>query len=113
MFAERITPVRFDHMLVNEYEPGQGISSHRDYMTFGSPVVSLSLLSPCVMDFRHTASDRVEHLLLPRRSLLILANEARYEWEHAIAARKTDAWNGVPLKRGRRLSVTFRFQLAE
>ena len=53
LFADGITDRPFDHMLVNEYLPGQGIAPHRDYAPFGRTVVSLSLLSACVMDFRH------------------------------------------------------------
>ena len=52
---EGVTDVPFDQMLVNEYQPGQGIAPHRDYAPFGRTVVSLSLLSACVMDFRHPA----------------------------------------------------------
>lgn len=109
LFAGGVTDVPFDQMLVNEYLPGQGIAPHRDYEPFGRTVVSLSLLSPYVMDFRHRATGRKERLLLEPRSLLVLSDEARYGWEHGIAARKKDAWQGLPLQRGRRLSVTFRF----
>ncbi|OAI54520.1 hypothetical protein AYO47_09970 [Planctomyces sp. SCGC AG-212-M04] len=98
----------FDQMLINEYEPGQGIAMHRDYEPFDRTVVSLSLLAPCVMDFRHVASGRKESLLLERRSLIVLSDEARYEWEHGIARRKSDGWQGRVIPRGRRLSVTFR-----
>jgi alkylated DNA repair dioxygenase AlkB len=110
LLADGVTPEPFDQMLVNEYLPGQGISPHRDYAPFGRTVVSLSLLSACVMDFRHPPTGRRESLLLERRSLLVLAGEARYDWEHGIAPRKRDAWHGLPVERGRRLSVTFRFR---
>jgi alkylated DNA repair dioxygenase AlkB len=98
----------FDQMLVNEYVPGQGIALHRDYEPFDRTVVSLSLLAPCVMEFRHVASGRKETLLLERRSLVALSDEARYEWEHGIARRKNDRWQGRTIPRARRLSVTFR-----
>src|SRR3954465_12461787 len=109
LFAGGVTDVPFDQMLVNEYLPGQGIAPHRDYEPFGRTVVSLSLLSPCVMDFRHRPTGRKGLLLLEPRSLLVLRDEARHDWEHGIAARKKDTWHGLPLQRGRRLSVTFRF----
>lgn len=103
-----ITERPFDHMLINEYLPGQGISMHRDYQPFDRTVVSLTLLSPCLMDFRHAKDGRQYALLLERRSLLVLSDEARYQWQHGIAPRKTDVWKGLRLPRGRRLSVTFR-----
>jgi alkylated DNA repair dioxygenase AlkB len=95
-------------MLVNEYEPGQGIALHRDYDPFDRTIVSLSLLAPAVMDFSHAADGRRESLLLEPRSLLILRDEARYDWQHGIARRKTDRWQGERIPRSRRLSVTFR-----
>jgi alkylated DNA repair dioxygenase AlkB len=110
LLADGVTDTPFDHMLVNEYLPGQGIAPHRDYAPYGRTVVSLSLLSPCVMDFRHPPTGRKECLLLERRSLLVLADEARHDWEHGIAPRKHDRWHGLPVDRGRRLSVTFRFR---
>ena len=74
LFAGGVTDVPFDQMLVNEYQPGQGIAPHRDYEPFGRTVVSLSLLSPCVMDFRHRPTGRRERLLLEPRSLLVLSD---------------------------------------
>jgi len=110
MFTDGVTDRPFDQMLVNEYTPGEGISSHRDYAPYGRTVVSLSLLSFCVMDFRHTGSGRKESLLLEPRSLLVLSDEARFEWEHGIAPRKSDVWQGIKWYRDRRVSVTFRFR---
>jgi alkylated DNA repair dioxygenase AlkB len=108
MFREGISARPFDQMLVNEYEPGQGIALHKDYEPFDRTVVSLSLLSPVVMDFRYAADERRASLLLEPRSLLILSDEARYDWQHGIARRKSDRWQGERLIRKRRFSVTFR-----
>jgi alkylated DNA repair dioxygenase AlkB len=112
MLVDGVTDRPFDQLLVNEYQPGQGIAPHRDYAPFGRTVVTLSLLSPCVMDFRHPRTGRKETLLLEPRSLVVLSDEARYEWEHGIAPRKRDDWHGLPVGRSRRLSVTFRFRTA-
>ena len=108
IFKEGLTERPFNQMLVNEYLPGQGIAMHRDYEPFDRTVVSLSLLSPCVMDFRRGRTGPQKSLLLEPRSLLLLSDEARYEWEHGIARRKVDPWHGLRIPRGRRLSITFR-----
>ncbi len=108
MFAEGISDRLFDQMLINEYFPGQGIAMHCDYKPFDRTVVSLSLLSPCVMNFRHVEDGRTTSMLLETRSLLILSDEARYRWQHGIARRKNDRWQGQVIPRSRRLSVTFR-----
>jgi ADP-ribose pyrophosphatase YjhB (NUDIX family) len=43
-----------------------------------------------------------------RNCLLVLADEARYGWQHGIARRKNDRRQRELLPRRRRLSVTFR-----
>jgi alkylated DNA repair dioxygenase AlkB len=101
-------PQVFDQMLVNEYLPGQGIALHRDYEPFDRTVVSISLLSSCVMDLRRVKDNRRESILLEPLSLLSLSDGARYEWEHGIARRKNDRWKGALIPRVRRISVTFR-----
>jgi alkylated DNA repair dioxygenase AlkB len=105
---EGISERPFDQMLVNEYCPGQGISMHRDYLSFDRTVVSLSLLSRCIMDFYLEEANLKASLLLEPRSLLILSDDARYKWQHGIAARKSDRWQHLILPRSRRLSITFR-----
>jgi alkylated DNA repair dioxygenase AlkB len=95
-------------MLVNEYQPGQGIALHRDYEPYDRTVVSVSLLNGCVMDFRRLVDGHRESLWLAPCSMLILSDEARYEWEHGIARRKSDVLDGLRTPRARRLSVTFR-----
>src|SRR4051812_7438989 len=82
MQREGISDREFDQMLINEYLPGQGIALHVDYRPFDRTVVSLSLLAPCVMDFHRVSDGHREHLLLEPRSLLILSDAARYEWQH-------------------------------
>lgn len=93
-----------DQVIINEYQPGQGISAHIDCEPcFGHRIFSLSLGSTAMMEFTQKGMEKVEVLLAPR-SLVMLYGEARYNWKHAIPARKTD--NGQ--KRGRRISLTFR-----
>jgi alkylated DNA repair dioxygenase AlkB len=107
---ERISERPFDQLLVNEYLPGQGIAFHRDYEPFDRTVLSLSLLSMCVMEFRGSPATQRVPLLLERRSLLILTDDARYKWQHGIARRRNDIWHGLKIPRLRRLSITFRLR---
>ena len=99
-----------DQVIVNEYQPGQGIASHIDCEPcFKDTIVSMSLGSGCVMNFTNK-SDRTKKIpvWLAPRSLVVLSGEARYEWLHGIAARKSDEWDGQRHNRGRRISLTFR-----
>jgi alkylated DNA repair dioxygenase AlkB len=98
-----------DQLIVNEYEPGQGISAHVDCIPcFGAIVCSLTLGSGCIMKFTEVAGAGTESLLLECGSLLVLAGAARYQWKHGIPARKSDRVNGGILRRERRVSLTFR-----
>jgi alkylated DNA repair dioxygenase AlkB len=102
-------PVMPDQLIVNEYLPGQGISTHVDCVPcFGPVICSVSLASQCVMIFSSVMGDQSESLLLERGSLLVLSGDARYKWRHAIPARKADKFSGEVLARGRRVSLTFR-----
>lgn len=98
-----------DQVIINEYQPGQGIAPHIDCVPcFEETVASISLGSSCVMDFTHpTTGEKIDHLMEPC-SLLIFSGDARYQWKHGIAARKTDKHNGQTIQRGRRISLTFR-----
>lgn len=107
LYSEGIFSKIPDQVIVNEYMPGQGISSHIDCIPcFESTICSLSLGSNCTM---HFIKDPIKtSILLEQRSLLILQNDARYSWKHGIAARKNDKYQGINFPRGRRISLTFR-----
>lgn len=80
-----------DQVIINEYLPGQGISRHVDCVPcFGATVASLSLSSTCAMEFEHLKSAKKGSMMLAPDSLLVLSDEARYDWMHSIPARKED-----------------------
>ncbi|XP_032680490.1 alkylated DNA repair protein alkB homolog 8 [Odontomachus brunneus] len=101
----------YDQLTINKYLPGQGIPPHVDtHSVFEDTILSLSLGSSCVMNFKR--SDRKIDVLLPARSLLIMTGEARYAWTHGISLRHSDVIdieNGsTTQERGTRVSFTFR-----
>jgi alkylated DNA repair dioxygenase AlkB len=114
LVTEGHMPATPDQVIVNEYEPGQGITPHVDCIPcFGPVVCSLTLGSQCRMELSAVAGSGAESLLLERRSLLVLAGDARYKWRHAIPGRKADTVGGQVLQRGRRVSLTFRTVIVE
>ncbi|XP_061706467.1 alkylated DNA repair protein alkB homolog 8 isoform X1 [Cydia pomonella] len=79
-----------DQLTVNKYEPGQGIPSHVDkHSPFGDTILSVSLGSSVVMDWKHHSGKYVP-VVVPARSLLIMQGEARYDWQHGIQPRTWD-----------------------
>ena len=105
---ERAT--RCDQLTVNEYPAGVGLAPHVDtHSAFGPVIFSLSLAGNAVMEFRRLDGEEASMgerdpkedkkpirvaerhaIALPRRSMLALAAEARYEWQHYIPHRKRD-----------------------
>ena len=83
-------PEVIEQFLVARYPPGATIGWHRDAPMFGTPVIGISLLSPCTMKLRRKKDDGFEvySQLLEPRSLYVLGGEARTKWQHSIPATK-------------------------
>ena len=85
--AAAIPRQRLEQMLIARYPPHAAIGWHRDAPMFGTPVIGVSLLSPCVMKFRRKRDEEFEIFkqTLEPRSLYILGGAARASWQHTIA----------------------------
>ncbi len=115
LYEDEHMPEVADQVIINEYQPGQGISSHIDCEPcFKDTIVSLSLGSDCVINFTNKF-DRTKKIpvWLAPRSLVVLSEEARHDWLHGIPARKSDVWDGRKYARQRRVSLTFRSVIIE
>jgi hypothetical protein len=146
-----VNPTRARQAIINLYHPGEGITPHVDLLgRYGDGIIGVSFNSSCVMRFDRaepgTESDK--HiggfqdksarwdLYLPERSIIVLSQEARYDWTHGIDKKKRDyvslptdqvtsrpdtdssdtsssirASDGTWIDRGTRLSITFRWLL--
>ena len=58
------------------------------------------------MTFRH--KDLAEDVYVKADSLYVMTGDARYQWTHEMPSRKSDMVDGARVKRGRRVSITFR-----
>ncbi|CAG0889766.1 unnamed protein product, partial [Darwinula stevensoni] len=121
-----------NHVLINEYLPGQGIMAHLDGPTFWPVVATLNLGSHTMLDFYHPIPDasttQVEDrylgsLLLESRSLSVLCHDFYSKYLHGIKETISDPvkgenviWNlsrtqaleGECLQRRTRISLTIR-----
>ncbi|KAF8638093.1 hypothetical protein AX17_002454 [Amanita inopinata Kibby_2008] len=140
-----ISPTQARQAIINLYAPGEGISPHVDLLRrYGDGIIGVSFGSGCVMRFDKekkkgdASSSNCERdrwdVYLPERSVIVLGEEARYDWTHGIdrltrdyvsvdGARSDE--NGLEvgattldggewgrwIERGVRLSVTFRWLL--
>jgi alkylated DNA repair dioxygenase AlkB len=109
LFDERHISELPDQLIINEYKPGQGIANHVDCEPcFGDTIISISLGSSCVMDFINLRTRQKVEVMLESGSLVVLSGEARHNWTHGIAQRKTDNFKGMKTERRLRISMTFR-----
>lgn len=94
-----------DQAIINEYLPGQGIAPHVDCKPcFGPTIAMLGLGSDVAMDF--SRGDEKSTLRFERRGLLLVEGDARREWAHGIAKRRSDP--AFSISRSRRVSITLR-----
>jgi alkylated DNA repair dioxygenase AlkB len=94
-----------DQLIVNEYQPGQGIYRHVDCEPcFRDEIATVSLGSQYKMDMAEIQGNRSVAISLPVGSCLVFTGKSRYEWTHGIKPRRTDDGH----RRGRRVSLTFR-----
>lgn len=131
LFPSKGAPPRARQAILNLYHPGEGITPHVDLLNrFDDGIIGVSLCGSCVMSFeavkgavrdsekrRQEATEKWD-LYLPERSVLVMSKDARYHWKHGIPGRthdlvKDEDENHGPylIKRGIRLSVTFRWLL--
>ena len=120
-----------NHVLINEYLPGQGIMAHTDGPLFHPIVTTINCGSHTLLDFyKRLDNSQPQQLklefsfLLERRSLLILQGDLYHNYLHSIAERDTDVISrstiknlaicgeefseGETLQRDVRLSLTIR-----
>lgn len=107
LVAEGLFQHPAEQVIVNEYQPGQGIEPHIDHEIFGPVVAILSLGDAYPMRFERDGADTIERIL-PVASLAVLSGTCREAWHHSIPARRTDPTPTGPRQRARRVSVTFR-----
>jgi alkylated DNA repair dioxygenase AlkB len=94
---------KFDQLIINEYQSKQGISAHIDCVPcFEDGIASLTLGCAGIMTF--TNGKENHHILLERRSIVLMTNDARYKWTHSILPSK----NRIFTNQNPRISLTFR-----
>jgi len=116
-------------VLVNEYRNNLGIASHfEDVQAFGSIIVTISLVRPIYMTLKRPVERTnscteyldIQKIFLEPGSLLVMKDQARYEYRHGIGKAKWVHMPGVgetnecSIKRDdsyRRVSLTIRHLL--
>ncbi|KAL6271817.1 hypothetical protein ACE6H2_028728 [Prunus campanulata] len=113
----------FDQLILNSYQPGEGICAHIDLMRFEDGIAILSLESSCVMHFSPVDETSRGFLMdgekdpplakipvyLTPGSLIFMSGEARYLWKHEINRMPGfQNWEGEELNQKRRISITLR-----
>ncbi|AGF85673.1 oxygenase superfamily protein [Moumouvirus goulette] len=115
MIKDKIIDERPDQIIINEYKPGEGLRPHfdrKDY--YKNVIIGISLGSGVTMEFyRDKPEKEKKKIYIPRRSIYILKDDARYLWKHGIPSRKYDEVDGEKIPRETRISITFRNVIPE
>ncbi|KAI9652617.1 MAG: hypothetical protein M1829_001497 [Trizodia sp. TS-e1964] len=83
-----------NHVLINEYNPGEGIMPHEDGAAYWPVVATISLGAPIVLEITKKRVEQQEEprnegvfgrILLEPRSLLVLTNDMYSNYLHGIA----------------------------
>ena len=79
----------FAELLITEYPVGSVINWHRDAPPF-DVIVGISLMSDCIFKFRpHAKAEQTRQSIISyevaRRSLYVIRDAARTDWQHSIA----------------------------
>ncbi len=105
---------KFNQCIINNYNSGQGISSHIDVKSYGNVIGCITIGSGTTIKF--TNDDEKFEKYVKSNSLYIMSNDSRYKWKHCIDSKKFDIVNNVDIPKGppmalprnRRISITFR-----
>ena len=117
-----------NHILVNEYHPGQGILPHTDGPAYMAQTATLSIGNSSVLlkfaprlhtnEIGRIAVETCEEVLLEGNgSLVVFGNDAYSDYTHGIdvdthtetaSIKCVNAPSGTPVIRGHRISLTFR-----
>lgn len=111
-YIKKYFGIETDQCIVNEYDRNDTIGRHTDDETlFGDTVIAFSLLYPTLMRFQNKNTKSKHDIVIPPHSLIIMQNQARYDFTHEIPGRKTFSYLDKVYKKPenyRRVSVTFR-----
>ena len=81
--------LRPNHVLINEYHPGQGILPHTDGPAYFPRTTTISLGSPAIMRLAPRISDGgfkpCQEVVLNRRSIVVFTDAAYSDYLHAIS----------------------------
>lgn len=94
--------INSDSVTVNEYKENQNIDWHIDSLQSGPVIVVLSLKGSAIMGLRK--GDEYKELTLKPRSLLILSQQERYDWEHCIYPVKEDRYS-IVFRKGTHVNI--------
>ncbi|CAH0552904.1 unnamed protein product [Brassicogethes aeneus] len=109
-----------NHVLINEYLPGQGIMPHTDGPLFYPKITTITCGSNTVLKFLENNEKRgtVAQVLLERCSLVVVEDDLYEKYLHSIEEKEFDSIeecanlksidNNIPLKRDTRISLTIR-----
>ncbi|WWC67892.1 uncharacterized protein I206_101810 [Kwoniella pini CBS 10737] len=104
-------------VIINLYQPGQGIKSHIDLPNrYSDGIIGCSLIGGCIMNFSNSKNEHELNykVYMPPKTIYVLSDEVRWNWEHGIEDCIEDTIENKDgsletILRDLRISLTFRW----
>lgn len=106
--VKQLQPGTPNQLIVNEYNPGQGIAWHTDSKSFDQPIVTVSTGGSCVFEMKSPEGNVVKLLLKPK-DCVVMSGDSRWKWKHRIPKTAVDRFEGKDYRRHTRISYTYRW----
>lgn len=98
----------FNQCIINNYNPGQGISPHIDLLGFSGVIGCFTICSGATMRFANLTDGETHEIYIKPNSLYIMSGDSRYKWTHEMLHSKYDIIDSNKILRDRRISLTSR-----
>lgn len=109
IYNKLLKDYEFDQLIINRYEPNQGIATHIDNKVhFDDIILCVTIGSGTIINFSSQDSIKTCSVYVKPRSVYIMSGDARNTWLHGIEKKTYDVVKGIMIKRKTRYSLTFR-----
>ena len=108
LVEEGIFEGKAQQLIVNEITPPNGFGAHKDNEAFARTIAILGTQSAVRLIFWDEEQKRFYVVYSERRSLVVMEDDARYQYYHSIPEGIDDTWDNHTSARGVRISYTLR-----
>ena len=96
---------KYNYITYDIYEKCEDIPDFLTFICLELKIINSNyIFNQCIIN----NYDEIYELYVKPQSLYIMSGDSRYEWKHSMTGKKYDIIEDKKIKRGRRISITFR-----